>query len=245
MADRLNKLDVGKDKEPDDWTQRCVANGVRVDYFVKAVAWCKEPPVQVALVELFKRAEDVDALLAALPAVEDRNLIRRRLEAALAALPAKEGGPYVHGFYILRALLQRTPREARVAFERYLRDAGVERFQDGGGTNHVTGRRTGRGRRSADCGPAAQVLRGMGNAVRLLHDSTRLHSTSDAPNSSCGRRTSRFCYIPHAPFDVTQLDSSLIGAGSTQGALKFHPPETRGTRDALQRWPTLAPVHRA
>ncbi len=127
VADRLNKLDVGKDKDAEDGTRRWLANGVRVDYFVKAVAWCKEPPVRAALVGLFKRAEDVDALLAALPAVEDRNLIRRRLEAALAALPAKESGPYGHGFYILRALLQRTPREARVAFERYLRDAGVQR----------------------------------------------------------------------------------------------------------------------
>jgi hypothetical protein len=127
VADRLGKLDVGSSENLDTFRRRCVANGLRATYFIKAVAWCKEPPVRDALVGVFKRAEDVESMLAALPAVEDRDLIRRRLEAALAALPADEEGPYGHGFYILRALLQRTPREARVAFERYLRDPTAQR----------------------------------------------------------------------------------------------------------------------
>ncbi len=123
IASRLDKLDVGKDSELDSYMRRCVANGVRADEFVKAVAWSKATSVRSALAGLFKRANDVNSLLAALPAVEDNEVIRSRLERFVAALPADEGGPYGQGYHLLVALTQRTPKTARAVFERYLRDA--------------------------------------------------------------------------------------------------------------------------
>jgi hypothetical protein len=127
LAARLDKLNVGEDRELDNYMQRCVANGVRADDFVKAVAWSQEPKVWTALNDLFKRADDVAALLAALPAVKDNELIRGRLEPLVAALPAEEGGPYGGGYYFLTALAKRTPDTAKPVFERYLRDASPQR----------------------------------------------------------------------------------------------------------------------
>ena len=77
---------------------------------------------------VFKRAEDVDSLLAALPAVEEKELIHdHRLEPLLAALPADEGGPYGQGFHLLIALGQRTPEKAKPAFDRYLKGGSAQR----------------------------------------------------------------------------------------------------------------------
>ena len=128
VAGRLDKLDVGKDQELDSFMRRCVANGVRSDDFIKSVAWSKEPAIRAALVGVFKRAEDVDSLLAALPAVEEKELIHdHRLEPLLAALPADEGGPYGQGFHLLIALGQRTPEKAKPAFDRYLKGGSAQR----------------------------------------------------------------------------------------------------------------------
>jgi hypothetical protein len=126
VADRLDKLDVGKDRE-DSWISRYIANRVRPNSFVESVAWSKDAAVRASLVALFKRADDVDALLAALPAVEDVDLIRGRLEPLVATLPADETGPYGHGFHMLVALGQRTPDIAKAVFERYLRNASPQR----------------------------------------------------------------------------------------------------------------------
>jgi hypothetical protein len=127
VASRLDKLDVGKDRELDGFMRRCVANGVQADDFVKAVVWSKAPAVRSSLVSLFKRAEDVDTLLASLPAIEDSELVRGRLEPLIAALPADEEGPYGHGFHLLAALGQRTPKTAKAVFDRYLRGASAQR----------------------------------------------------------------------------------------------------------------------
>lgn len=127
LAGRLGKLDIGKDKDLDSFERRCVANGVRAKYFIKAVAWSKNPLVREALSGVFKRGENVDEMLAALPAIADEDLIRSRLEPMVAVLPADEGGPYGEGFQLLVALGQRTPKTARAVFERYLRDASAQR----------------------------------------------------------------------------------------------------------------------
>jgi hypothetical protein len=127
IAGRLDKLDVGDDRDLDGYMLRCVANGVVANNFLNAVAWSKDPSVRASLVGVFKRAKDVSALLAALPAVEDKDLIRGRLEPEVAALPADEGGPYGQGFDLLVALGQRTPQTARAVFERYLKDASAQR----------------------------------------------------------------------------------------------------------------------
>jgi hypothetical protein len=127
LADRLAKLDVGKDKDLDGYQRRYIANGVDAVDFIKAIAWSKNALIQKALVGVFKRAGDVDALLAALPAVEEKDLIRGRLESAIAALPAKEKGPYGHGYDLLVALGQKTPETAKSVFEKYLKNAGLLR----------------------------------------------------------------------------------------------------------------------
>jgi hypothetical protein len=106
---------------------RCVANGVRADQFIKAIAWSKNRIVREALRGVFRRAGDVDALLAALPAVEDTALLRGRVEPLVDALPADEDGPYGQGYYLLVALGKRTPKTARAVFQRYLRNASTQR----------------------------------------------------------------------------------------------------------------------
>jgi hypothetical protein len=127
VADRLERLDVGKDREADSSMRRCVANGVRADNFIKSVAWSKDPGVRAALVGVFKRAENTSDLLAALSAVEDNDLVRRRVEPFITALPADERGPYGDGYHLLLALGQRTPDTARAVFERCLKDASAQR----------------------------------------------------------------------------------------------------------------------
>lgn len=127
IAKRLDKLNVGIDKGPDDFMHRCVANGVVAENFVGAVAWSQEPKVQLALKKLFVRANDINALLAALPAVKDTYIIGSRLKPLIVALPTKEDGPYGHGYHLLSALCKRTPDIARPIFELYLRDANAQR----------------------------------------------------------------------------------------------------------------------
>jgi hypothetical protein len=127
VAERLARLDVRKDADLDGYHSRCVANQVRSEDFINAVAWSKDQGVRAALVEVFRRAGSAEDLLAALPAVEDTALIRRRVEPMIDALPADEQGPYGDGYHLLLALAQRTPSTARVVFERYLRDASAQR----------------------------------------------------------------------------------------------------------------------
>jgi hypothetical protein len=127
VAGRLDKLDLGTHPNVDVYIRRSVANGVRAEDFIKAVAWTHDAAVRAALGRVFRRTEDVDCLLAALPAVEDKDAVRGRLEPLVAALPAREDGPYGDGYQMLVALAQRTPDTARPVFERYLRRAGAQR----------------------------------------------------------------------------------------------------------------------
>ncbi len=122
IARRLDKLDVSEDGKVDAFMHRCVANGVRAHEFIRSVAWCQDKAIQAALVRLFRRAEDNDSLLAALPAVDDRELIRKRVEPLLANLPADERGPYGSGYEFLASLGQRTPDTAKPVFQRYLKE---------------------------------------------------------------------------------------------------------------------------
>src|SRR5262249_29956563 len=127
VAGRLRKLDVGRDDKEHTYTNRCVANGVEAEKFLKAVAWSEDPDVRAAVGATFKRAKDPPALLAALSAVKDAGLIRERLEPQVAKLPAEEDGPYGEGYELLLALARRTPDTTRPVFEQYLRDAGTQR----------------------------------------------------------------------------------------------------------------------
>jgi hypothetical protein len=129
ITGRLDMLDVGRDGELNDSMRRCVANGVRADAFIKAVAWSKEPAVRAALTAVFKRAENQRDLLAALPGVGDVALIRERLEPLGDKLPGEEYGPYGDGYHLLTALAERTPATAKAVFQKYLRGAGLQRHK--------------------------------------------------------------------------------------------------------------------
>ena len=83
--------------------------------------------MRAALRRLFTRAEDVDDMLAALPAFEDCEATRCRLQGLVAALPVDEAAPYKKGYRLLVALGQRTPKMVKPIFERYLRDATPQR----------------------------------------------------------------------------------------------------------------------
>jgi hypothetical protein len=124
IAGRLEKLDVGKVDSP---IRQMVANGVRTDEFLKAVAWCEEPTVRAAVAGIFERAAQPCDVLAALPAITDAKVIRERLEPMVAKLPDGEGGPFGDGYYLLSALAARTPETAKAVFQKYLKDAGIQR----------------------------------------------------------------------------------------------------------------------
>jgi hypothetical protein len=127
IAQRLSGMDVGKDSDVDGYMRRSVANGVRAEEFLKAVAWFPGRVVRDALTDLFKRAGDEEVLLAVLPAVEDPGMIDGRLGPLIDALPAEEEGPYGRGYHLLTALAERAAETARPVFERYLRDACAQR----------------------------------------------------------------------------------------------------------------------
>jgi hypothetical protein len=125
VAQRLEKLDVGNG----DYMRRAVANGVRAEVFLEAVAWCEEPEVRSAAAGVFRRAERLEEVLAALPAIVDEKVIRQRLEPMVDKLPAEEGGPYGDGYHLLVALAERTPDTAKAVFQKYLKDAGHQRHR--------------------------------------------------------------------------------------------------------------------
>ncbi len=142
IADRLAKLDVKRTSRHSNWspatsqeldayTRRAVANGVRAEDFLKAVAWCPEPRVRAAVRAVFTRTDDTDILLAALPGLgdADRPLVRDRLRAFLDAVPADEHGAYGDGYRLLVALADRLGEGAAPAFDRYLKDASPQRGQ--------------------------------------------------------------------------------------------------------------------
>jgi hypothetical protein len=127
IAARLDNLDVTRGKGANGYMRRDVANGVRAKDFIDAVAWCQEPAIKSSLAALFKRAEDVAFVLAALPAISDAELIRGRLEPLVNNLPPEEDGPDGDGYRLLVALGERTPSTAKPVFQRYLRDASPQR----------------------------------------------------------------------------------------------------------------------
>jgi len=140
ITERLAKLDVkrtsargkgspGTDAESDARVRREVANGVRTDEFIKAVAWCPEPKIHEAVRTIFTTTDDIDILLAALSGIgdADRTLITSRLQTFLNAAPASESGAYGDGYNLLVAFAKRLGADAAPAFDSYLKDASAER----------------------------------------------------------------------------------------------------------------------
>jgi hypothetical protein len=118
------------DEEWAAWTRREVANGARTVELVRAVSWCKERAVRDAVRSIFERTGDVDILLGALPALDDkadRELIRARIGAFLEKVPKDAGGAYGDGYNLLVAAEQRLHAAAKPFFVRYLKGAGPMR----------------------------------------------------------------------------------------------------------------------
>ena len=132
IAHRLDKLDVkangpgrgsaGGPGELDGYMKQCVANGVRADDFVKAVAWCREPRIKAAVLRVFERATDPDVVLASLRSVGPDNpaKVSERLARMIADLPAAEGGPFGDGYNLLVALGRYGGPETKSVFQKYL-----------------------------------------------------------------------------------------------------------------------------
>jgi hypothetical protein len=127
VAGQLDKFDVTADPDWEHHSRRCAANGLRSEDYIRAVSWCQDKEVQAALLRLFKRAEHGPSLEAALPAISDRNLIRKRLEPLVANLPADERGPSGSGESLLMALAERTPDTAKPVFQAYLKNGEARR----------------------------------------------------------------------------------------------------------------------
>jgi hypothetical protein len=127
IAARLDGLNVEGDAKLDDYLERCVANRVRADDFIKAVAWSQDEKVRAALVGIFRRAGNVHDLLAATSGVDDNKLVASRVEPMLASLPKDDRGPFGDGYELLALLAQRDPGGSRRAFDAYLHDANAGR----------------------------------------------------------------------------------------------------------------------
>ncbi|MDB5313783.1 MAG: hypothetical protein JWO38_7985 [Gemmataceae bacterium] len=126
IAERLDKLDVSATKDVDDLTRQFLFNRVRADEFIKGVSWSKEPVVRTALIAVFKRAGDQRDMLAALPAIDDVNLVHERLEPLVAKLPPDDS-PYHQGHVLLSAFVRQTPATTKPILQKYLRNACTER----------------------------------------------------------------------------------------------------------------------
>jgi len=141
IAERIDVLKVAgtgpgsgsmhTDAEMDAWMKQTVANGVRADEFVKAVAWCREPAVEQALFKLFQRATNIDVILNSLPSVapDHPDLVRQRLMRMLEAIPEKNESPFGDRYNLLVALGRYGGNGAKTALEEYLKPNSVLRCQ--------------------------------------------------------------------------------------------------------------------
>lgn len=124
---RSGRGSAATETEMERWTHREVANGARTEEFVTAVAWCREPAVRDAVQGIFRRTGDVDILLAALPAIEDEQLILARIQFFLAQVPREEGGAYGDGYNLLMAVSEKIPKLAEELILDYQRDGSALR----------------------------------------------------------------------------------------------------------------------
>ena len=131
IADRLARLDVRKVHDVTNQIAREVANGVRVEGFIKSVTQSSAPAVQRELFNIFNRTGDPELLLAVLPGIrsEEGDLVFKRLKQVIDELPADEHGPYGIGYNSLVALGNRFGDAARPVFQDYLRNASLQRWR--------------------------------------------------------------------------------------------------------------------
>lgn len=134
LAERLARLDVRKQSQDrTHWTDSYLTNGVRAEEFIKAVAWSDAPPIRRELLDILRRTTDPGLLLPALTGFDAHGgggLVSKRVTGMIAQLPADEGGPFGHGYYLLVALAERLDLEStKAAFTRYLQNASLQRWR--------------------------------------------------------------------------------------------------------------------
>jgi hypothetical protein len=129
LAQRLDALDVSEDcsERIDDSMRRCVSNQVYSNYFIKGLSWSASPIIRKSMVGVFKRAGNIDDMLAALPGVDDKELVRHRLEALVAALPVADIEAYGDGYHLFANLVESAPDLAKPLVDEYLKDRSEAR----------------------------------------------------------------------------------------------------------------------
>jgi HEAT repeat protein len=131
IAERLKRLVVTKpksEKREDRW-QREQANGLYVEDFLKAVAWCKEPAIRSVILDIFRRTDDAKVMAAIVSSLKETEpeIILSRLRDLLKKLPATEKDSRGEGHEWLRLLAEYLGDTAKPEFERYLDKASEQR----------------------------------------------------------------------------------------------------------------------
>lgn len=116
LAKRIDSLKVAREGDADGSMERAIANGVEASDFVKAVSWSQEPEIRAAVTRFFQRANLDDEIVAALPGVDDVQLIRKRL----SKLSDRDDNPLA--YHYLLALINKAPKTARDDVTSYLSD---------------------------------------------------------------------------------------------------------------------------
>jgi hypothetical protein len=96
---------------------------------LRSVAWSPSPKFRAVFLEIFRKTNDPDALLAALPNIgkEHGELIFRRIAELLDSQPTNEPGPCGEGYYLLIALGNRFPDRAEGVLRNYLKPGTIGR----------------------------------------------------------------------------------------------------------------------
>jgi len=133
IVDRLARLDVrSHEGNVTNLIRREITNGVRVEEFIKAVAWSDNPGIRREILNIFKRTTDTQILLAALSGIDatGSELARKRLNEMIDQLPTDETGPYGQGYNLLVTLGGKLDSEStKATFTRYLQNASLQRWR--------------------------------------------------------------------------------------------------------------------
>jgi hypothetical protein len=127
IAERLQQLKVKNIGQIDAFIAQEVANGVRAKEFIEATQMCPEPPIRQAIRGIFDRTDDYQIVLATLPAMDDKTVIKQRLSALLAVAPAEEHGAYGEGYRLLVAAYKTLGDDAAPMFERFTDHGSAQR----------------------------------------------------------------------------------------------------------------------
>jgi len=115
IVQRLRSLGESKSDETSD--------------FIRSLTFCQEPSIRDELRRIFESTTNVDMLCATVPAMDGsrRRSARLRLERFLDQVPKQEEGYYDDGNKLLLALGKNFGEDAKPAFQRYLKEATVQR----------------------------------------------------------------------------------------------------------------------